>query len=146
MVHYCRGCFLIVLAVLLILLPLNVFSGDPGLERSDISGSWKWIDAVTPKEKIFPLENETYLVIFSEEGRIHMKVENNVINGTYEVDGASLKLNQPLMMTMAAWLPDSPAPRFVSLMEHAAHYFYKDGILHIDTYADGGTLRFQQAE
>ena len=75
-----------------------------------------------------------------------MKLETNVANGSYEVKERLLKINQPLVMTMAAWLPNSPAPEVFSLIENASNFFFKDGLLYIEAIADGGTLRFEKMD
>lgn len=146
MVGFCRVFTIVVLILFTNISVHTAFSGDSGAPDLDLVGSWLWLGGVTPKGEIHPPENQAYVVSLSAEGRIHMKLETNVVNGTYEVKGSSFKIKPPLMMTMAAWLPDSPAPEFISLMENAAVYFYKDGNLYIDTFADGGTLRFEKVD
>lgn len=113
-------------------------SVDPSL-----IGTWRWLGTITPVEKIQPIAGEDYLITFTEEGSISMKLETNQINGTYEIDGRNLKVVPPMIMTLAAWMPDSPAPSILKLMEHATGYFFMEGQLYIDTYADGGTMRFE---
>ncbi len=135
---------LLLLLTMIIMPTLVSGGGNPSLNGGDILGSWEILKAVTPKQQILPLEGQVYQIRFMADGRIHMKFENNVINGKYETEGANLRLPQPLMMTMAAWQPDSPAPRFLTLMENATNYFFKDELLYVDTLADGGTLQLRK--
>lgn len=133
-------------SLIIFCIPHLCFSGGASGMETAIVGSWKLLKAVTPKTEIIPIENETYEVAFTDEGKVHMKLEANIVNGNYEATAKNIKLKQPLMMTMAAWRPDSPAPKFISLMENAAGYFFKDGKLYIDTFADGGTLHFEKLD
>jgi len=49
-------------------------------------------------------------------------------------------------MTMAACPPDSRSDRFVQSLSASAIYFFKDGHLFIDLFADSGTLEFAPAQ
>lgn len=49
------------------------------------------------------------------------------------------------LMTAAACPPDSRIDQFVKLLGGAALYFFVDGNLHIDLFADGGTMVFSPA-
>ena len=109
-----------------------------------IVGSWRFVRAVTPVEELLPLPGSDYVATFAADGGLHIAFEANRINTTYTTDDRRLTVNTPMMTTRAAWRPDSPAPRFVALMEHAAIYFFREGRLHIDTVADGGTLVFER--
>jgi len=124
-------------------IPGNMFAD--GMEDNDPSlvGTWQWMGTVTPVEEITPPAGETYTIIFTVDGTITMKLEANRIDGSYEADGKKLKVVPPMIMTMVAWIPDSPAPGILNLMEHATGYFFKERELYIDTLADGGTLRFK---
>ncbi len=121
----------------------SIFADGSENLNPSLIGTWRWMGTVTPVEIISPIPGEEYSVSFNEDGTISMKLETNQINGRYTVDGGKLKVVPPMMMTLAAWLPESPAPSILKLMEHAVGYFFKEDELYIDTYADGGTLRFE---
>lgn len=72
-------------------------SVDPSL-----IGTWRWLGTITPVEKIQPIAGEDYLITFTEEGSISMKLETNQINGIYEIDDRNLKVVPPMIMTLAA--------------------------------------------
>jgi len=120
----------------------SIFADGIEFPTQSIVGTWRWEETVTPVEKIIPIPGTEYLVSFHQDGSISIILEVNQINGSYEINGKELKVIPPMISTLAAWLPGSPAPSFLILMEHAAGYFFKEGELYIDTYADGGTLRF----
>ena len=121
----------------------SIFADGSEITNPSLIGTWRWIGTITPVEEILPIPGEEYIISFSEDGTISMKLETNQINGTYYVDGGKLKVVPPMIMTLAAWLPESPAPSILKLMEYAVGYFFKEGQLYIDTYADGGTLQFE---
>ena len=121
---------------------LTIFANGLNSTDNSIIGIWKWIETVTPVETVKPLPGKIYQLSFHENGTLSMKLEMNQVNGNYEADGGKLKIIPPMMTTLGAWLPDSPAPAFLNLIEHAAGYFIRDGELFIDTVADGGTLHF----
>lgn len=121
----------------------GVFADGMKNNNTSIIGTWRWIKTITPVEKITPLTGKEYLVSFNPDGTVSMKLEINRINGTYQTEDKRLTINSPMIMTLAAWLPESPAPSFMNLMEHAAGYFFVDEELYIDTFADGGTSRFE---
>lgn len=131
---------------LVFMLPPSLYADGNGVSSRDLIGNWQWLGAVTPLKEIAPLPNQEYTLSFIDEGRFSMKLETNVVNGSYEAEENRLKIKQPLAMTMAAWLPNSPAPEVISLLEHSSSFFFSGGLLYIDTVADGGTLRFKQME
>jgi len=136
----------------IIFLSIAVFSGigiyADGLDgiESSLIRKWRWVETITPVEKVLPLPGEEYIIVFHEDGTVNMKLEINQINGNYTTNGKILTIIPPMIMTLASWLPDSPAPEFLNLIEHATGYFFKNEILYIDTLADGGTMRFEHEE
>ena len=139
--------FVVVMVILgVVVFPQPVCSD--GIDKLDAAlfGSWRWIGAETPAGDLDPLPEQDYLLTFGSEGSLRMELEINHVNTSYAADGRRLTVRSPMMATMAAWMPDSPAPRFLVLMENTANYFFRDGILHVDTFADGGILRFERIE
>jgi len=49
-----------------------------------------------------------------------------------------------MITTLTAWLPGSPAPSFLNLIENSANYFFEEDYLYIDTFFDRGTMRFRR--
>ncbi len=120
------------------------FADGTEVINSGIVGTWRWIETVTPVEEIRPLVDEDYLLSFSEDGTLNMSLEVNRISSEYGVEGDRITVIPPMMMTLAAWLPGSPAPSFLNLIENSSNYFFEDDYLYIDTSVDGGTLRFRR--
>jgi hypothetical protein len=144
-----RGSFLFVFVLALFgMLFFSQPARNDGVDRLDsaLFGDWRWLGAETPVGEIDPLPDQDYLVSFGPEGSLQMKLEINRVNTAYSADGRRLTVSSPMMTTMAAWMHDSPAPKFLLLVENTSNYFFRDGILHVDTFADGGTLRFERIE
>lgn len=132
--------------VLATFFPAASFLAADGMPVTDpaLTGAWRWEKAETPESVLEPLSGQEYTVVFSADGTLHMRLEINRVNGTYEADGQSLTVRSPMASTLAAWRPDSPAPALLLLFENATNYFFRDGRLFVDTFADGGTLQFSR--
>ena len=61
-------------------------------------------------------------------------------HGTYEADGTTLTIVPPMVMTLAAWQPDSPAPALLTLLEASGEYTVSAGSLSVRTAS--GTMEF----
>jgi heat shock protein HslJ len=84
---------------------------------------------------------ESYTLDFLEDGTLAIGADCNRAVATYTTDGSKLSIMVG-PMTMAMCPPESMSDRFVQLLGAATGYFFQDGELFIDTFADSGTLRF----
>ncbi len=125
-------------------LPAYLSADGMGMIDPDLIGTWKWQSAETPAGSLTPVGDKEYTVTFTEDGRVHMQFEVNVINGTYEADGNVLTIIPPMAMTMASWQPGSPAPALLKLLEKSRDYTVSSGSLSITASAAAGTMEFQR--
>ena len=121
-------------------LPLSLLAD--GMSRTDpgLIGTWNWLSAESPAGRLEPAEDAEYTVTFTEEGTVHLEFEINRINGTYEADGTTLTIVPPMVMTLAAWQPHSPAPALLTLLEASGEYTVSAGSLSVRTAS--GTMEF----
>lgn len=105
---------------------------------------WQWVSFTNPVEQ-YALENpQNYVLTFNEDGSVNIVADCNNAAGSYTTDSKSLTI-QVGPMTMAACPPGSRSDQFVKYLGFAANYFFQDGNLFIDLFADGGTLEFAPA-
>ena len=103
---------------------------------------WLWVGFANPVEK-FSVENPlNYQIVFNADKSLNIRADCNTALGSYTVDNGSLKIELG-PMTLAACPPGSRSNDFVGYLSHAAVYFFKDGHLYIDLFADSGTLEFK---
>jgi heat shock protein HslJ len=94
----------------------------------------------------YRVENpENYTLTFKDDGAVEIIADCNKALGSYTLDGSSIEIEVSLM-TVAACPPESRSDEFIRHLGFAKHYFFKDGNLFIDLFADGGTLEFAPAE
>jgi len=109
------------------------------------ANAWQWISFTNPVEQYSVDNPQNYVLAFNEDGTVNIKADCNNAVGSYTVDGSSIKIEVG-PMTMAACPPESRSDDFVKYLGFAAIYFFKDGNLFIDLFADGGTLEFAPAK
>ena len=105
---------------------------------------WQWVGFTSPVDEFKIDQPESYLVTFQEDSMVAIKADCNNAAGTYTADDSSLAIKLG-PMTMAACPPESRSDQFVKLLSGAAKYFFVDGTLFIDLFADGGTMAFAPA-
>ena len=86
----------------------------------------------------------SYLVQFNDDATLNVVADCNNAAGSYQGEGGKLQIELG-PMTAAACPPDSRSDQFVRLLGGAALYFFQDGNLHIDLFADSGTMVFSPA-
>lgn len=116
---------------------------DEGSDAESLTGqSWQWISFTSPVEQVEIKSPELYQVTFQEDGTISVTADCNQASlGYSDEDGALTVETGP--MTLALCGPDSRSEQFVTYLSNAARYFFQNGSLFIDLFADGGTLEFQ---
>lgn len=139
-----RPLILVLILILLIIVPAIVFADGMAMVDSSLVGTWSWISADTPTGNLTPVGEAMYTVTFTADGDIHMKFEQNAINGVYEADGRILTIIPPMAMTMAAWQIDSPAPALIKMMEGSRDYSVSGDSLTVDTSPAIGSMKFER--
>ena len=105
---------------------------------------WQWISFTSPVEQFEIATPLSYLVQFNTDATLNVVADCNNAAGSYQGEGGKLQIELG-PMTAAACPPDSRSDQFVRLLSGAALYFFQDGNLHIDLFADSGTMVFSPA-
>jgi pimeloyl-ACP methyl ester carboxylesterase len=103
--------------------------------------TWEWVGFTNPTQKFEVEMPENYTLTFQADGTVSIKADCNNAVGSYALDGSSIKIEIG-PMTMAACPSESRSDEFIKVLGFAAIYFFQDGHLFIDLFADGGTLEF----
>ncbi|MGF1457972.1 MAG: META domain-containing protein [Leptolyngbyaceae cyanobacterium] len=91
-----------------------------------------------------PESPEDYTIQFFEDNTLGIKADCNVGGGEYNLDGNDFITLGPF--TLAFCGPDSIDDEFRQGLEDAVNYFFRDGDLYMDMFADAGTMKFIAAE
>ncbi len=103
--------------------------------------TWQWISYIGPVETYFIDNPAGYTLTFNDDATVNIVADCNNARGSYQGEGGNLTIEVG-PMTRAACPPDSRSDQFVTFLGYAADYFFEEGHLHIDLFADGGTLVF----
>ncbi|MCL4806114.1 MAG: META domain-containing protein [Anaerolineae bacterium] len=102
---------------------------------------WQWLGTTTATEPITVADSSRYTVEFLEDGTAAIKADCNQVVANYTAEEGVLSI-MPGPMTLAACPEDSQGDIFVQQLGAAGPYFFMEGDLYIDLFADGGTMRF----
>jgi D-alanyl-D-alanine carboxypeptidase len=102
---------------------------------------WQWVAFTNPMEQSAIENPQKYVVTFNDDATVNIVADCNNANGAYTTDGSSITITVG-PMTMAACPPASRSDDFIKYLGSAAIYFFEDGNLFIDLFADGGTMEF----
>ncbi len=91
-----------------------------------------------------PTDPSRYTIEFFEDGNVGVMADCNVVRGTYDPD--STEFISLGASTLAACPPDSIDNEYKQGLENAAIYFFEDGNLYMDLFADAGTMMFAPAD
>jgi heat shock protein HslJ len=106
--------------------------------------AWQWVSFTNPVEQ-FTLDNPvSYQLTFNQDMTVNIVADCNNAIGSYTADSSRISI-QVGPMTMAACPEGSRSDDFVKYLGSTAIYFFKDGHLFIDLFADGGTMEFAPA-
>ena len=105
---------------------------------------WQWVSFTSPVEQFDVEAPLSYLLQFNDDATVNIVADCNNAVGHYQGEGGKLAIELG-PMTAAACPPDSRSDQFVKLLSGAALYFFEDGNLHIDLFADSGTMVFSPA-
>lgn len=113
-------------------------SADPDVL---VGTTWQWVSFTNPMEQYEIEDPAGYVLTFNQDGTVSIQADCNNAVGSYTLDGSSITIEVG-PMTLAACPPESKSEDFIQYLGFAAIYFFQDGDLFIDLFADGGTLRF----
>ena len=103
---------------------------------------WQWVSFADPTEQFDVAVPESYQVTFNADGTVAIVADCNRANGNYMPEDSGSLSVQIATATLALCPPESRSEQFLKYLGSAAHYFFKDGKLFVDMFADGGTLAF----
>lgn len=91
-----------------------------------------------------PMDPSRYTIEFFEDGNVGVIADCNVVRGTFDPD--STEFITLGASTLAACPPNSIDNEYKQALENAAIYFFEDGNLYMDLFADAGTMMFAPAD
>lgn len=103
--------------------------------------TWQWLGTTTPEEPITVADASRYTIEFLDDGTAAIKADCNRVVAQYTAENGVLSII-PGPMTLAACPDDSQGDVFVQQLGASGLYFFRDGDLYIDLFADAGTMRF----
>jgi len=110
------------------------------------ASTWGWVRLTDPVQQFDVDDPEDYTLTFQPDGTLQIQADCNQVIASYSASDDGALSIQPGPATMAACPPGSRGEEFVQNLGFAARYFFQDGNLFIDMFADGGTLEFNAAE
>jgi len=116
-------------------------------ETSDVALTgtvWRWESLQTPVEKITVPNPANYTLELTADGKARILADCNRGNGTYKLDGQSLRFSG-FATTRMACAPGSLDSRFLQSLDAARIYKIEGDALYIDLFADSGTMKFVKA-
>jgi heat shock protein HslJ len=120
----------------------------PPLSASLTGVAWQWVSFTDPLEQITIEDPSRYTIAFDEAeggtGQAAIKADCNDVAATYTVDGSSISIVAG-PSTLAACPEDSLDQQYLVNLSNAAIFFFDEGDLFLDLWADGGTMRFSAA-
>jgi pimeloyl-ACP methyl ester carboxylesterase/heat shock protein HslJ len=105
---------------------------------------WQWVSFTGATEAFDVEAPASYTATFNPDATLAIVADCNNAAGSYQGEGGKLSIEIG-PMTAAACPPDSRSDQFVKLLGGAALYYFRDGNLYIDLFADGGTMVFAPA-
>ncbi|MBA3357618.1 MAG: META domain-containing protein [Pyrinomonadaceae bacterium] len=105
---------------------------------------WRWESLQTPVEKITVPNPANYTLELTADGKARILADCNRGNGTYKLDGQSLRFSA-FATTRMACAPGSLDSRFLQSLDAARIYKIEGDALYIDLVADSGTMKFVTA-
>ena len=103
--------------------------------------TWQWVSFTNPAEKVDIDAPENYTVTFNADGTLNIKADCNLANAEYTDEAGALQVKVG-PSTLALCPGESRSEKFIQYLGSAARYFFQDGNLYIDLFADAGTMEF----
>ncbi len=117
-------------------------ASKPDLLRAS---TWQWVRFTDPLQQFDVGAPEKYTLTFTPDGNLHIKADCNRANGSYKADSQGSLTIEIGPMTRAMCMEGSRSDQFVKYLGFVRLYFFKDGHLFFDLFADGGTMEFVPA-
>jgi heat shock protein HslJ len=116
-----------------------------GYDPAQVIGrTWEWAGTQTPVEFVAVADPGRYTMYLGEDGRARIRFDCNTGGGAYEIAEAALVFGD-LISTRMACPPDTQDAIFARQLKAVRIFFVEAGVLYLDLYADGGTMRFRPA-
>ena len=109
-----------------------------------VGALWEWVSTTTPVEQVVVNDPTRYSILFNADGTASIKADCNQVGGSYQTDGSTINIVLG-PTTLAACPEDTQDQLYLTSLESAASYFFQDGQLYMDMFADSGTMRFAPA-
>jgi len=103
--------------------------------------TWQWSSFTSPVDKIEIESPENYTVTFNADGNLNIKADCNRANADYKDEAGALQIKVG-PSTLSLCPDESRSENFIQYLGYAARYFFQEGRLYIDLFADGGTMEF----
>ena len=103
--------------------------------------TWQWQRATLDGRDVAASEPDRYTLKFEGGGRVQLRADCNRGSGSYEVNGAAMKLS-PVALTKMGCPPGSQDTQFVQALSRVTSYAI-DGRELVLTLAGGGTMVFR---
>ena len=116
-------------------------STESRLEKLRAS-TWQWVRFTDPLQQFDVAAPEKYSLMFTPDGVLHIKADCNRARGSYKADEQGSLTIEIGPMTRAMCTKDSRSDQYIKYLGFVRIYFFKDGRLFFDLFADGGTMEF----
>ena len=121
----------------------DIFALTPAAMGPMLTGTvWQWLGTTTGEGPLYVTDPTRTTIEFLDDGTAAIKADCNRVVATYEADAAGSITITPGPTTLAACPADSQGELFTQQLGAAGLYFFQDGELFIDLYADAGTMQF----
>lgn len=123
--------------------PANSSPPELTMASNELVGRvWQWRRTDLPGDRSVAVASpERYTVAFQAGGRVLLRADCNRGNGSYEVNGAAMKMG-PAATTKMGCPPDSQDTEFLRQLAQVTAYAIEGGELAL-TLQDGGTMRLR---
>jgi heat shock protein HslJ len=106
-----------------------------------IGTTWQWLGTMTGEGPLTVADSSRYTIIFNDDGTANIVADCKQPGAEYSIDGSSISIT-PGPTTLQICSEESQEGIFLTQLSGAAIYFFQDGDLYIDLFADAGTMRF----
>lgn len=133
----------IVIAAVVLGVSTTSFAAD--ISMPVLSGTWHWVDTVTPGETFKSSDPELYQLQFDESGkRASIRADCNRGQGQVTAGQDGTIAFGPFALTRAMCPPGSLSDMFAGDIGRAVHYFTKDGDLYLELPTKTGVMHFMR--
>ncbi len=105
-----------------------------------VGTTWQWLGTMTGEGPMEVADSSRYTIDFLDDGTAAIKADCNQVVADFTAEDGALTIT-PGPATLAACPEDTQGETFVQQLSAAALYFFRDGDLYIDQFADSGTIR-----